>query len=260
MSRAAAILAFKSITISVLISASCIAADGDLSLEGVMVSPGAGHELCAMVNGRIVRKGDSFGDYTVSQVRQNGVLLKPSSGGSDLYLALGTSQKTQPLSTENDDGDTDRVKSRAISDATAPQLPADTASLASKIQESAGKMNAGLAGMFNLAEETKTMSEIRQIWTAAMVIANQEEYDSQGQSVMPQITLQKMVERQLLPKYFASGVSGKYRYTISCEGHEFEIHADPADPRSTLRHFMADSQGTMYAESGRPATRDSQRP
>jgi len=54
----------------------------DLSLEGII----AGEENFAMINGKILGKGDAVGNFTVRDVRENSVILKK--GGQNFVLKL----------------------------------------------------------------------------------------------------------------------------------------------------------------------------
>jgi hypothetical protein len=209
----------------------CFAAsDSDYALEGIMAAPGSKGELCAMINGKILKKGDMCGECKVEEVSQDSVILASAKGGANIRLTLENKRSKAPEQT-------------GVS-----------------IEKSSGAAGFNFKGVLNLAVETKAMAELRRIATGAAVLANMDEYDREGRPVTPQIDLQKLADREFIPKALASGRSGPYVYSIRSEGHEYEVHGDPVEASSSLRHFMIDSGGTMYAESGRSATKDSPQP
>ena len=108
-----------------------------------------------------------------------------------------------------------------------------------------------------MVPETTAMAEMKQIFMGAAQLASMEESDEKGNPVPPNFDLQKMAERGLIPQYLALSRRGPYIYTIRSKGYEFEVLGDPVDPKSSLRHFMIDSDGAFHAERGRPATQES---
>lgn len=209
----------------------CFAAsDSDYALEGIMVAPGSGKEFCAMINGKIFKKGDICGECKVEEIGSDSVILVPAKGGANIRLTL------------------DNKRSKA------------SEQTGVSIEKSSGKEGFNFKGVLNLAVETKAMAELRRIATGAAVVANMEEYDRDGKPVTPQLDLQKLAERDLIPKALANGRSGPYVYSIQSQGYEYEVHGDPVEPNSSLRHFMIDSSGTIYAENGKSATKDSPQP
>ncbi len=223
----------------------CAAADTDLTLEGIVLDPHSAGDSFVIINGAVVKQDETYEGYRLREIGADYVLLTPVAGGNEIRLRIGTSRTANPAPVQTPSPE---AVAAVPVEMQMPQMPANFS----------GGMTA--TGLINLAEEVKVMAAMRQVATAAAVMVNMEETDSHGNVVAPQLTLKKMVERELIPKVFENGKVGQYVITINSQGYKFEVHADPLDPKSTCRHFMIDSDGTMYAEKGKQATSSSPQP
>ncbi|HPS21026.1 MAG TPA: hypothetical protein PKY78_08580 [Candidatus Omnitrophota bacterium] len=224
-----------------LISLHASAENKSLTLDGVMGDFSSQKNLSAVINGNIYKKGDTCGNYKIVDIGENYVSLTSISDGQSLRLEMKIPDigKATPAAAKP------AVKTESVKKEPAKPAP----------QRSSFSMG----GMLNKAIEVKTLAELRQIQTGALAAVSREDYNSNGEAVTPSLSLSYLAENGLISKALAGGKSGAYIFTIDQNGYDFEVHADPEATDSKLRHFMIDSNGVLFADTGKPATKDSPR-
>jgi len=102
------------------------------------------------------------------------------------------------------------------------------------------------------SKERPVLAAIQQIRVAAWNLY------SAGTVTWNEVSLKKLVETQSLPRTFEDGILGNYRFELKGAEDGFSITAEPVEPNSLLRYYLYDEDGTLYAEKGKSATRQSQ--
>ncbi len=269
--------AMRVLLLVVLLSPPAYAGSGDvIKLDGVLYESDKPETSIAIINGEPIKLGESYEGNVLDKIEKDSVVLRPKEGGAPITLRLwGAPHSTKPAAAD------------AAQATTASQLPPGQAA-AMKVQSQqqaaaseiisqipkevkdrpgmkealtpTGGMPFNVAGMLNYSMEVKALGDLRQISTATMVAANEEDFGPRGELRPPTLTFEQLKQKGFLPEGFRT-TSGPYTYTIRSTGYgKFEVHADPNDAGSSLRHFMADQDGILYAEHGRAATTQSAEP
>jgi hypothetical protein len=225
----------------------------------------------AIINGAILKQGDVFHGHVLQEIGEDFAVLQPEAGGLPLRLRVWSAtakppaDPAAPSASRAAPAAQPAPAARAADEAPSGLTESEQMQerLAASAQQSGSALPGGLNpfGLLNYAYEVQVLADIRRIATACAVLASMEETDAQGNVVQPTFTFERMKEMQLLPQAFDEQTSF-YAYSIrpSAEGWGCEVHAAPLNPKSGLRYFMVDPDGSMHAERGGPATMQSPRP
>ena len=108
-----------------------------------------------------------------------------------------------------------------------------------------------IGGAKTMVEESNAMNNLRKILVAFDVWMM--ENDNREPS------FEDMVKSGHLEPEFADGEEQGYKFSVNFTGSFTEGHADPIDPKASLRHFYVGEDGTMKAASGGRAGSGSKR-
>ena len=210
----------------------------DFKLEGVMYESGNVQESVAIVNGQLLKIGDTYKEHQVSQIGSDFVVFKPEGGGEEIHVNLINASASAPEpSPKNEKKEATQENDKPIKKDEPPKDAAQTQGFKS-----------GLGKVMGVAAETKVKVDLQQIFAAAAEASERDETDANGNPIRTNLTLSKLAELQLLPKSLETGKSGPYTYSIKNGPDGFEVHADPTDSNSKLRHFMVDHEGVLHDE------------
>jgi len=217
---------FAAILIMASVSAYALSSK-DFNLEGTMGNPSSPQGLTAVINGELVKKGEVVRGCVVEEIGSGYAVLRPENGGANFRIGLAQGAAAKKKAQEEKKEGT---------------------------KATTGDQPTAFVNLLGMAKEAKIMSEMKQIFTAAQVMATRETTDAQGNYVPAEITLEALAESGLLPKVLASGRSDVYIYTVRSNNEKVEVYGDPDESATLHRHLMIDSDGVWHAERGKQAT------
>jgi hypothetical protein len=204
----------------------------DFKLDGVMYEKENPQDSVAIVEGQFLRQGDLFQGRKVEEIGPDYVVFQAEAGGAPTRISL--SDVTTKKSSKTPAAKTDKT-----------------------VKAAGGAWKFDVMNIINLATETKARADLKSIFIACTVTANEENIGEDGEPVTSNLTLEGLVSRGMLPPSYKNAQNGPYIYTIKGSAGNFEVHADPANPESSLRHFMIDQDGIFHSERGQSATASS---
>jgi hypothetical protein len=217
----------------------------ELYVEGISYESASPNESIAVINGTLLKPGDSFKNYRIVEVGSNFVKLTQLDGSGERMLQVtGGAPKAvaQPTPTP---GETSVPT--GLGTAGEGKLPTGQ-DLQKMMTETMAKSISALAH----AKSSAGLADLRQIYTATNV------YFSESGNVEG-ITFDNLIKGGMLSPAFQNGEKGDYRFTIKGGNEGVSVSASPKEKNSGLRHFFIDENGDVYAEDNKPATKSSPR-
>lgn len=202
----------------------------ELHVEGISYEAQNEAASIAVVNGQFLKEGDTTGRYKVVKIGSNVVRVRDEQNGAESELNItGSAPKTE-------------MPQEAPA---APAAPVENPPPA----KPAGSNPLAMfnpAGMINMANETAIFAAIKQIHMTAMAYHAQE-------GEMESITIQKLVERDMISDIYANEYKG-YRFSVTSQYDNIQVFADPAADGPDRKHYLADRHGVVRVEMGKQAT------
>jgi len=215
-------------------------ASGAFRLEGILYDRANPDETVVVIDGQPFKKGDSYGQFRIETVDENAIEV----------INLGTREKSRlEVVGEGDSGPetgADRVEVPLPLPPAAPEVWYEMwvreAVRWWEIHnpfksEAPSEEDAVIAGLTIVHRAVLTYYLDRKIYPAA---------------------LEELTAHGYLNAEFDQAVKGIYRYYLEIHKDLFLVHADPVIPGSGLRYFLMNKRGELRAETGSPATIESQ--
>lgn len=200
-------------------------------VEGIVYDAQNPDKSAAIIDGDVYKAGDRVGNYEVRKIGPESVELVNRADGGSLVLRAEELPGRNPGPAPGE----------------APVISSEEAAGGNGFMRLVQKVvnsNTSLA-------ESSALTEMRKIRAAAAEYIINEGY------MLKSIDLPKLVRAGRLPRDYEDSVKGAYRFSLALTDRGVDIQADPVDLKSDLRHFLMTSEGTLYYERGRPATRQS---
>jgi hypothetical protein len=214
------------------------AAEDNLRVEGILYEPEDGNKSIVIVNGTLLKEGDSVQGYRVKKIERNSVALTEEESGRESVIRV-TAKPAEPAAT-----------AAAPPKIKLPGKAEDQAgSEGEQESESSGfKFNWNPLEYLNKSWELKAIVDLLSIQRAGFIY-----YESESGGPMNAVTLGDLVKAGYLDSQFEDGENGKYRFRLAVSGGGFEVSADPLEPGSDLLHFYAGQDGVLRAAKGESA-------
>lgn len=202
-----------------------------MRVEGILFDAHDSSQSVAIVDGELRTAGSAVGEYEITTVQPDHVELRHVSSGETRIL------RAEKLP-EQDPGP-------------APgELPVVNSSEAQGGTMFWRLLQKVLNSNTTLAEKA-ALSELRHIYVTAMTYLLDEGYEEKS------LSLPTLVRKGLLSRDYEDSIKGAYRFSIKVVNGRADVLADPVEKGSKLRHFMLASDGTLYYDRGKPATKQS---
>jgi len=194
----------------------------DIRVEGIMHDEVDSRRSVAILNGTMVKEGDSYGPYKILSITSKAV--------------FGTNEKTG-----------EQVHWMPAAKPSETLLPAKMKTVKEE-KASAAKTSFSWnpMEMLSSAVETQVISDIHQVHRAVLIYYQTRE-DEEG---IKAPGFKQLVDGNFLPKEFGGGTKDKYRFTITASRSGFEINADPLEPDAKLKHFYIGQDGVLHTANG----------
>ncbi len=241
----------------------------DLKVEGILYDDGNKDNSVAMVNGNFLKKGDTYAGYKVLAVNHESLRLADEQTGkeSNLEITGGPSTSVLPdlkslLSEEkrksHDPHHAEKSNSNPLSHAMNYLQEMTRIGKAADLQPWRRSGKSGdvqgegpnpLIKFFGLFWEMRAIIDIRTVYLAACAY-----YLKTGTYTQ---SMEALVGKKFLPKVFAGGVNGQYRFRMEASPDHVAVYADPVQTELDFKHFYIDEDGTIRLEKGKPASENS---
>lgn len=217
----------------------------DLRVEGIMYDDTNPDNSVAVIYGNFVKKGDTVSGYKVVEVKQNSVRVASEAGQESEVGILGGGGMAAASGAS---GSTAGKEGAAGGKTASEQVMDQTMQAAQKGGGGFGQFfsNFNPLGVLNLAWETSAMADMKQVWTATQIYFQMNEKAPKD--------IKELVDAGVLAQPYADGTKGQYKFYLESKGYEVGVHADPTDPKSGMRYFFIDHEGTMRVAKGEPAS------
>lgn len=206
-------------------------AEDDLRVEGILYEPKDESQSIIIVNGALLKSGDSVEGYRIGKIERNAVTVSHEASGRESVVRV----KAKP--------------EEAVKPAVTPPVkPGASEDSGENEPESSGfKLNWNPLQYLNKSWEIKAIVDLRSIQRAGFIY-----YETEG-GPAESITLADLVKAGLLDAQLEDGENGKYRFRVTSSRAGLEVNADPVEQGSDLLHFYAGQDGVLRAAKGQSA-------
>ena len=104
--------------------------------------------------------------------------------------------------------------------------------------------------MLSKAKSMAAIADAKSLHMAAMAYGYQSDFAED-------VTLQKLVDEQVISSAYRDGVKGNYRFTVRGNYDGVTVNADPVNAQAGTQHFFVDEHGVLFVEEGRSASANS---
>lgn len=205
-------------------------------MEGILHDDTDSRQSVAILNGTLVKTGDSYGPYKILSITSDAVL--------GIHEKKGKQVRWMPAAKAPDSPQIFKMKAVRAKEARPDRQdqPKEN-TLPAKSPFSWNPLE-----LLSSAVEMQAISDAHQIHRAVLMYHQTRE---EAGIVAPDF--KQLVDGDFLSAGFVNGTKGKYRFTITASRSGFEINADPLDPAAKLRHFYIGQDGVLREERGAKA-------